>query len=105
MEQSNGDAPADKGVKIKYIDILAEGKFEANGKVYFLEPHISVDRYRHMTKLELEISFSTNFKKHYAGLQRTYDLLNKNKLADASVAVRDTLESLKRLDDLNDPHP
>lgn len=90
---------------LEFLNILELQKFEANGKTYFLEPHISLDRYKASLKLELEISYQTTFKKHYQSLEALYENLNKMQLVDASVKLRDTLESLRRLDDVKDHHP
>jgi len=90
---------------LEKIDILNEGEFVANGKKYFLEPEISIERYKMMNKLELEIGYSTTFKKHYKGLNDLYALLNNMKLVDASIKLRDVMESMNRMDDQNNHHP
>lgn len=90
---------------LKKVDILSDGKFTANGKTYFLEPEISIERYKMQNKLELEIGYSTTFKKHYKGLNDLYALLNNMKLVDASIKLRDVMESMNRMDDQNNHHP
>lgn len=91
--------------KLKPVDIITLGEFQAGGKTYFLEPQISIERFKLAQKLELEISFSISFKKHYKQLESLYDKLNNMKLVEASIQLRDVMESMKRLDDMNDIHP
>lgn len=90
---------------LEYIDILESGEFQANGKTYFVEPELSIQRFREKQKLDLEIAHNTSFKKHYDGLKEMWDMLNELKLADATVQLRDILDGLVRLDDKHDNHP
>lgn len=94
-----------KTTPLEPMDILKKGEFTANNRLYFLEPQISLERFKAAQKLELEITFSMTFKKHYKHLEGLYDSLNNMKLVDASVQLRDLMESMKRLDDMNDIHP
>lgn len=88
----------------KFLDILTLQKFTANGKEYFLEPHMSIERHKVAQKFELEISYSVTFKRMYKGLNELYDLLNNLKLVEASVKLRDTMEGMSRIDDQNNHH-
>lgn len=90
---------------LKPIDIMKNGGFEievdgVNIK-YFLEPHVSVERWKMMQKFELEMSYAVSFKKLYKKLSDVYDTLNKGKFADSSVKIRDIIEGCHRLDDEN----
>jgi hypothetical protein len=87
------------------IDIIKNGgfKIEVDGEEieYFLEPHLSVERYKMMQKFELEMTYATTFKKLYDQLNQVYDTLNKCQFADSSVKIRDLIEGCHRLDDEN----
>lgn len=90
---------------LKTIDIITDGGFECNGKVYFLEPQISPERFRKMTVFELELSFATSFKKLYRDLNELRQELNKTNFVDSAVKLRDIQEGLHRLDDKRNHHP
>ena len=91
--------------KLKPVDIMKNNGFEieVDGvKVkYFLEPHLSVERYKMMQKFELEMSYSVSFKHLYQKLSDVYDTLNKGQFADSSVKIRDIIEGTHRIDDEN----
>lgn len=90
---------------LKVIDILGNGGFEANGKKYFLEPHVSPERFRMMNEYQIELSYSTTFKKMYADLTELRNLLNKAEFVESAVKLRDIQEGMIRLTDRNNHHP
>lgn len=91
--------------RLKPVDIMKNGGFEieVDGEKikYFLEPHISTERFKMMQKFELEMTFATSFKNLYKKLGEVYDTLNKGKFADSSVKIRDIIEGTHRIDDEN----
>lgn len=91
--------------KLKPVDIMQNNGFEIDVdgvKIkYFLEPHLSVERYKMMQKFELEMSYTVNFKNLYQKLSDVYDTLNKGQFADSSVKIRDIIEGCHRIDDEN----
>ena len=90
---------------LEYIDILNTQEFEANGKTYFLEPHMSIERYEISNKLELEIAYATTFKKMHSDMKEVFGLLNENKLANAAVQLNDMIQGVQRIDDKSNHHP
>ena len=87
------------------IDIINNGGFEITvddaKMTFFLEPHVSLQRYKMMQKLELEMSYSLSFKNLYEKLNDIYGTLNSGQFADSSVKVRDLIEGSHRIDDEN----
>lgn len=90
---------------LQMIDIIAEKEFTANGKKYFLEPQVSVERFRKMSEFEIELSYSTTFKRMYAGLNELREILNQAKFVDAAVKLRDIQEGMQRVTDTSNHHP
>lgn len=90
---------------LKDIDIINDQEFVANDKTYFLEPQLSIERFRESQRLEIEISFSTTFKKHYKTLSDLKEVLNQAKFVDAAVKLRDIMEGLIRIGNKNQHHP
>jgi len=90
---------------LRDIDIISQGSFKANGKEYFLEPHISPDRFRKMNEYQIELSYSTTFKKMYADLKELREILNQARFVDAALKVRDIMEGMHRITDANNHHP
>jgi len=90
---------------LKAIDILQNGGFEieVDGKKtkFFLEPHVSLERFRALQKLQLEMAYATDFKTMYENLKEIYGLLNQTKFADSAVMIRDMIEGFHRIDDKN----
>ena len=90
---------------LKQVDIIQDESFMANGKEYFLEPQISIERFRKMNEFEIELSFATTFKKHYAGLQELKDVLNEARFVDGAVKLNDIMLGMHRILDKNNHHP
>ena len=71
-----------KGKKLTSIEIT-DTEFTANGKLYFIEPELSAERFRKMQELEIELGYGASYQQLFKGLQKSYDLLNEMKNADA----------------------
>ena len=88
---------------LKPINILKNGgfEFELDGKIhkFFFEPHISVERYRAMQKIELEMSYALSFKSLHGGLKELYASMNKMEFVESAVKLRDLIEGTHRIDD------
>lgn len=88
--------------KLKSVD-LSQKSFTANGKAYFIENEISIQRsvYAEMAKLELEkgirVGSSTD------DWQKVYDLANAQKFADIAVLAYNNRRGFKDL--LTNTHP
>ncbi len=89
----------------KLINIIEKGSFIANDVEYFLEPQVSVERFRKMTEFEIEVSYATTFKRMYAGLNELRQVLNEARFVDAAVKLRDIQEGMQRATDPRNHHP
>lgn len=87
-----------KGTKLKKLT-LSETEFVANGKLYFIEPEISAARFQRMQELEIELGFSLSYDKMFKGLKESYELLNKQKFADAAVFLHNLMTSIGKLEE------
>lgn len=90
---------------LKKIDIIANGEFVANGKTYFLEPQISIERFKKMNEFEIELSFATTFKKHYASLRELKDIMNQARFVDGAVKLNNIMVGMHRVLDNTNHHP
>ena len=90
---------------LKEFDIIKDGEFEANGKIYFLEPQISIERFRKMNEFEIELSFATTFKKHYAGLNELRAIMNEARFVDGAVKLNDIMLGMHKILDNSNHHP
>jgi len=85
---------------LKRLDLTGGlSSFMANGKKYFIESTMSIERYTKFQQLELELSFNLSFKQLFDTLNTVYDLLNKGKLADASVHVYNAMRGFANLEE------
>lgn len=103
METNESEEGSERA--LQPIDIMANGSFEANGKKYFLEPQISIERFRKMNEFEIELSFATTFKKHYAGLNELKTILNEARFVDGAVKLNDIMLGMHKILDKNNHHP
>lgn len=81
---------------LKRID-LNTGIFEANGTRYTIEGALTIERYAELQILEKELGYGLTFKAMFEKLQQAYNLLNKQKPADAAVLLNDMLRGMARL--------
>jgi hypothetical protein len=78
--------------------------FEANGKTYYIETSMSIDRWRDYQKMEVELSFGQSFKEIREGLKEIYTALNaKDRLADAAVLTKNLLAGVATIDENRTP--
>lgn len=83
---------------------IEDGSFEANGRKYFVETSISTGRFKEYQKLQHHVGFGVDFMSQYKTLTDVYDLLNKQKFADAAVRIHNTINGItKALDDRQHP--
>lgn len=90
---SVGDSPEDEPVKSN-IRTLPDNasKFEANGKMYFIEDDIALGRYKHFNKMEIELGFNVNFSSLVESISSAYTAINEMRPADAAVILMKILE-------------
>lgn len=70
--------------KLKHID-FDSGKFEANGKIYYLESQLTIARYCEFQILEKELGMGMTLKEFYDGLMTQRQLLNQTRFVDCAV--------------------
>jgi len=68
--------------KLKRID-FKKGEFEANGKTYYIEKSLSIERQMYYSKLEPKLTFGTNFETLHNTLGTCINLINDSKLVQA----------------------
>jgi hypothetical protein len=69
---------------LKTIDPNASS-FTANGKTYFIESGLSIERYRKFEEIEIELGFSRSFVDVFDAVEKMMKDINKNNLGDAYV--------------------
>ena len=78
---------------LKRID-LNTGIFEANGTRYTIEGALTIERYAELQILEKELGYGLTFKAMFDKLQQAFNLLNKQKPADAAVLLNDMIRGV-----------
>lgn len=93
----------ESNTELKRID-FNKGSFEANGKTYFINKTLNVERFRIFERLQAHIGFSVNFETLYGKLKEAYEALNKGKVADAAVKLDNVINAVwSRLEDKSIP--
>lgn len=82
--------------ELKKLDVNASS-FVANGKEYFIESNLSVERFIVYQELELQASFSLDFKTMYATLLQVREGINNGKFLDSGIKVDNLLNGITQL--------
>lgn len=72
-----------------------ELSFEANGKTYFLETKISIDRKILCDKLMVELGSGFPISEQVPRLKEAYEAANKGRLADCCVMLHNLMSGIK----------
>lgn len=86
------------GNQLKRID-FEKGFFEANGKKYFIEGGMSIERYAEFQIYEKELAYGLTVKGLFDKLGELWRMLNKLKFADAAVLLNDIIRGVSKLED------
>jgi len=89
--------------EVKRLD-LSKSTFEANGVKYRFSSNMCIDRFIEFERLQAHVGFGKDFQNMYTVLKDTYELLNKGKLADASVKIHNLIQGIATNLDKRD-HP
>jgi hypothetical protein len=81
---------------LKRID-LNTGIFEANGTRYTIEGALTIERYAELQVLEKELGYGLTFKAMFDKLHQAFNLLNKQKPADAAVLLNDMIRGMVKI--------
>lgn len=83
---------------LKKID-LQNGVFPANGKTYYIESSLTIERYVEFQILEKELGFGVTFKGMFDGLNELWTYINKMQFADAAVKLNNMLRGMAKLEE------
>lgn len=86
-----------KAKQPKRID-FSKGYFEANGKKYYVQSVLTIERFCEFQILEKELAFSMSFQNVFDQINSACESLNKSKLLDASVTLDDLRRGVARLE-------
>lgn len=75
------------------------GQFEANGKVYYIESRLSVERWIEWRKQQIELSFSLTFEELMRDIRKAYDLINAkdSKIVEAGIVLYNLMHGIKKI--------
>lgn len=82
--------------KLKKLDVNASS-FIANGKEYFIESNLSVQRFIEYQELEIQASFSIDFKTMYSTLLQVREGINNGKFLDSGIKVDNLLNGITQM--------
>lgn len=88
--------------KLKNVT-LEDVNFIANGNKYFIEPQISIERFKQMQKLEIEFSFGSSYKELMSGIKECYASINKGQFGDSAVILHNLMNSISNLESREHP--
>ena len=79
--------------EVKTIDLEA-GQFTANGKTYFIESQMSIERYRKYEEIEVELGYGRSFADVFDSIEKAMDDVNKNNLGEAYVKLYNLMKGV-----------
>ena len=82
------DSPVNEVIQLPY----SAKSFEAGGHKYFIESTLSIGRYKHYQRMEVELGFNINFSGLVDKITQAYGALNERRDADAAVLMKEVLE-------------
>lgn len=74
--------------KLKQIN-FADGKFEANGKTYYIEETISVERYKYYIMFQTEAAYGCDFAAMMKKWDEVWEMANKMRFADIVIIAHE----------------
>jgi len=83
---------------------ISTNSFTANGTKYLIHGSLTVRRYEVFDRLQVEMSQNVSLSGFRMEMERAYECLNKSKVADAAVVIRNALEGVARIEQ-GQPHP
>lgn len=87
-----------EGKQLKRID-LERGYFEANGKKYFIEGAMSIERYAEFQIFEKELAYGLTVKAIFEKLGELWKLINKLKFGEAAVQLNDLIRGVSKIEE------
>lgn len=76
---------------------LNEPTFTANGRTYYIEQGLSIERYVEFQILEKELAFGMTFQQLINKNKELYKVLNRGELVNASVLVNNIVQGLAKV--------
>ena len=76
---------------------LDANSFEANGHKYLIHPSLSVARFEIFEQQQIWVEYGSSASAFRQEAVQVYELLNKGKFADASVAQRNLIDGVARV--------
>lgn len=89
--------------ELRVIDFSKEKSFKANGKEYFVESGLSFDRFLMYQMLQVDCGYGVSFSMFFDGLKKSFDLLNKLKLAEAAVQISNLMAGIAQVEERKIP--
>lgn len=83
---------------LKRIDMDA-GSFTANGKTYFIEGALTIERYAEFQILEKELAYGLSVKGLYDELKKVIKLLDKLRFVDCGVALTNIVRGIAKVEE------
>lgn len=81
------------------IDFEAKKLTLRNGKVFKIEPELSIQRWSRLQDLQIEAGFGVTFEDMLKNLRQIYDAANAQRMADAAVIAYNTMNGIKKIAD------
>lgn len=85
-----------EGKELVLID-TAKPSFIANGKTYFIETSMSIERYCEFQILEKELTYGMSFEKMMDYLKQIYKMLDKQQFAASAVMIDQMIRGVAKV--------
>jgi len=79
---------------LKKLDLTKKSFKGKSGETYYFEKDLSTERFKEYEKLQAEVGFGVDFSTMYDRLKQLYELLNKQKFADAAVLTNNMVTGI-----------
>ena len=89
-------------MEIKRIDFTKD-VIPANGKEYKIISELPIARFKQLDEMEVEFFYGFDMKGMFDKLKESFDYLNKNKIADASVRIHNLMKGIADKVDKREP--
>lgn len=73
---------------------LENGYFIADGRKFYVNEILSIDRYMEFEKLQNSMSFNLTYKEIFKNIKDAYILINSNKLVDGGIKLHNLMSGI-----------
>lgn len=73
---------------------IEDGAFEADGRKFFINETLTIDRFIEYERLQNSMGFNMSFKQIFDNIKEAYTLINGNKLVDGGIKLHNLMNGI-----------